>query len=225
MDTNHRSLGILLVISLMFASLAYAVDPEGAQIASSQDLGRFPTPSADDIDLTAGNITYVDLVSNMTTLRWTGLYGNATGGIKLGDSDGDVMYSWTGIGNLIYMCEVVPTWSTLADADLTAVAAAYGFIGGAAADNYTNTFSNTPENIGSNIFSLSSDFAVTLSSAATTWKTYSLTDGANIVFTGKVSTAGTSYNGETADYQLIVPEDGTNGDEDPTNWLLFLELV
>lgn len=224
MNRNIRTLGILLVISLLFAAQIFAAEPEGAQIVSSDDLGSFPTPSADDVDLQAGNITLVNLVSNMSTLRWTGIYGNASGGIKLGDSDGDVMYSWTGLGNLIYISEAVPTWSTLVDADVTAVATAYSFIGGSAADNYTNTFSHAPESIGSNIFTLNSDYAVTLS-GSTTWKTYSLTDGTNVVFTGKVSNAGLSYNGQVVDYQMIVPEDGTGGDETPTNWMLFLELV
>jgi hypothetical protein len=225
MNRSICVIGILLAIVILLAAQILAVDPNGAQIYSETNKGRFPTPGPSNIDIQAGNITRVALVSNMTTLRWTGLYGNASGSLKLGDSGGIVMYSWAAQGNLVYLSQTTPTWATLADASAANVDAVYTFVGGSAADNYTNTFSNAPENIGSNIFTLTSDYATTLSGAATTWKTYSLTDGSNIVFTGKVSHSGTAYDGEAVDYQMIIPEDGTGGNEAPTNWRIFIELV
>ncbi len=225
MNRNAGIVVVLLAIIILVSGIALAVDPNGAQIYSTEDKGRFPTPAPSNISIQAGNITKVDLVSNMTTLRWTGLYGNASGSLKLGDTGGVVMYSWSALGNLVYLCESTPTWASLADASPENVATEYTFLDGAAADNYTNTFSNAPEDIGSNLFTISSDYALTLSSGATVWKTYSLTDGSNIVFSGKVSSLGQAYNGEGADYQMIVPEDGTGGDGVATNWRVFIELV
>jgi hypothetical protein len=124
------------------------------------------------------------------------------------------------------MSQNTPTWATLADASAANVDAAYAFVGVPAADNYTNTFTYPPENIGSNLFTITSDYAKTYNSTGgMVWKTYSLTDGTNIVFSGKVNHLGNAYDGETADYQMIIPEDGTGGDVNPTTWRIFIELI
>jgi hypothetical protein len=226
MDHVVRVIAILLSISILFAAFALAAVPNGAQIAGVTDKGRFPVPPPSNISLTAGNITRVTLEANMSTFRWVGLYGNASGTFQLGDSSGNALHSWGNAkGRIVYLCKANPTWASLADANIAQVTADFAFIGGSAADNYTNTFVGASENIGSGIFSLSSDYATTLSGGATTWKTYSLTDGTNIIFTGRVSEDGTAYNGDTADYQMIIPEDGTGGDETATQWKIFLELV
>lgn len=225
MDRRIFHASIVLALMILSAAIAYAATPNGAQIYSTSDMGRFPTPGPDDVDLQAGNITRINLVSNMSTIRWTGLFGNASGSLKLGDSGGIVMYSWTALGNLVYLSEDTPAWATLADASEADVGAVYTFIASSAADNYTNTFSNAPEDIGSNLFTISSDYATSMSNSTTVWKTYSLTDGANIVFAGKVSSGGQAYNGDYVDYQMLIPEDGTGGDETTTNWMLFIELI
>jgi hypothetical protein len=226
MDNTVRIVAILVSISILFAAYALAAVPNGAQISGVSDKGRFPVPPAGNISLTAGNVTRVTLEANMSTFRWVGLYGNASGTFQLGDSSGNALYTWGNAkGRIVYLSRANPTWATLADADIAAVTADFTFIDGSAADNYTNTFVGASENIGSGIFSLSSDYATTLSNGATTWKTYSLTDGTNIIFTGRVSEDGTAYNGDSADYQMIIPEDGTGGDETATEWKIFLELV
>jgi hypothetical protein len=226
MDNTVRFVAILLSISILFAAFALAAVPNGAQISGVADKGRFPVPPAGSINLTAGNVTRITIEANMSTFRWVGLYGNASGTFQLGDSSGNALHSWGNAkGRVVYLSKANPSWSTLADANIAAVTANFTFIGGSAADNYTNTFVGTAENIGSGIFSLTSDYATTLSTGATTWKTYTITDGTNIIFTGRVSEDGTAYNGDTADYQMIIPEDGTGGDETATEWKIFLELV
>jgi hypothetical protein len=225
MDKIFGSVVVLVIISVLAMASALAVVPNGAQVGTSGNNGRFPVPDAGNITVVSGNITMASLEANMSTSRWAGLYGNATGVLNLGDSSSNVMYSWDAVGNIVYASIASPTWASLADANAANVTAAFAFINGALADNYTNTFTGAPESIGSGIFSLSSDYATTRSGGATVWKTYSLTDGTNIVFTGKVSNNGVAYNNQDADYQMIIPEDGTGGDETATAWKLYLELV
>jgi hypothetical protein len=226
MDNTVRFVAILLSISILFAAFALAAVPNGAQVSGVADNGRFPVPPASNISLTAGNVTRITIEANMSTFRWVGLYGNASGTFQLGDSSGNALHSWGDAkGRVVYLCTANPSWASLVDANIGAVTANFTFISGSAADNYTNTFVGTAENIGSGIFSLTSDYATTLSTGATSWKTYTLTDGTNIIFSGRVSEDGTAYNGDIADYQMIIPEDGTGGDETATQWKIFLELV
>jgi len=215
------------LFALVFASLgvAFAAVPGGASITSS-DLGEFPASTAGSIAVTAGHIYNASLDANMSTFRWAGVYGNTTGTIYLGDSASRYMYSWAAEGNLVYMSTAAAvSWTTLADATSTDVTTALPFLA-SGADSYASTFTGVPESIGSNLFTVTSDFAQTYDNTATPiWKTYSLTDGTNLVWAGKVSPAGTSYNGEVADFQMIVPEDGSSAGAGTTTYYVWVELV
>jgi len=174
------------------------------------------------------NIRNANLSTEMSTYRWSGLYGTVEGVIYLGDSNNDTMINWTAEGRVVFASNASSlTWASLADADEATVNAMYTYLAGATdADNYSTTFTEGAENIGSDLYpALTSDFAYTTNNAYTdTWKTYSLTDGDEIVWAGRVIRDGTSYNGETVDYQMIIPEDGTGGTEVATTYYLWAEL-
>ena len=46
----------------------------------------------------------------------------------------------------------------------------------------------------------------------------------NLVWAGEVVAGGTDYEGSTADYQIIIPEDGTAGDQTADTYYLWVEL-
>ncbi|RME31954.1 hypothetical protein D6789_01085 [Candidatus Woesearchaeota archaeon] len=211
--------------------MALAAEPGESDVTTSHDHGEFLYTTTDSISLESGNISEASLESNMSTYRWTGLYGNVTGNIVLGDSNSNQLFAWTAQGRVVYASELATiNWANLADADWAATETDYTFLNvSGSADDYNNTFAGAAENIGSLIFTtLTSDYATTLSSGSTTWKTYSLTDasgGTDIIFAGRVVQSGTTYNGETADFQMILPEDGTANDNTPTTFNLWVELV
>ncbi len=219
-----KTMMVALIVTLVSMYAVYAAEPGGATVTSSQDLGEFSAGSAGTVSIEAGNVTQANLEANMSTYRWSGLLGNVSGSIQLGDGSSNVLFTWTGSGRLVYASEASPTWGSLADASQANVEGVYTHLA-TGSDNYSLTFTGGSESIGSGIFTLSSDFATTLSSGATTWKTYSLWDTTNVVFAGRVESAGTSYSGTTVDYQMIIPEDGTAGDTTATTWNLYAELV
>ena len=213
----------LLTVGLLLVSAAFAADPGEATITGTASVGSFSTTSADTVDLTSGNIYTSNLTTSQATFRWSGLFGNVSGNIILGDSDSDILYQWAASGNLVYASTAgAPVWSTLADATVAEMPV-YLTTG---SDNYTGTFTGASESIGSNIFGgvTDSDFATTLSSGATTWKTYSLWDATNLVFAGKVVEDGTAFDASTVDFQMIIPEDGTAGDASASTYNLWVEL-
>ncbi len=87
---------ILLVLCLMTVSVALAATtPEGPgtfeQIRYTQ---RSPT-SADQLNVTAGNITVVNVTGETVTQSWAGVVGNVTGTITLDDGNGETLYDWS----------------------------------------------------------------------------------------------------------------------------------
>lgn len=226
-----RGILVTMIALSLLLSVAYvqAAAPSGATLVYQNDLGELPAAAPGSTDIESGNITMVSLDTNVSTYRWAGILGNVSGNIVLGDALSNQMYTWVGEGRLIYASTAGSlTWTSLADADQATVEAAETYIATAqGADNYAATFTGASENIGSGIFSsITSDYASTDDNTATpTWKTYSLTDGSNLVWAGLVSAAGTAYNAETIDFQMIVPEDGTAGNIAATAYNLWVELV
>jgi hypothetical protein len=221
---------IAMVATLILSvGVASANEPAGATVSYEAMRAPLPVPDADPVTVQAGNITVANLDTEMSTLRWAGVFGNTTGSIILGDSDNNRLYEWTAEGNLVYFANAAVDWTALADANQAAVEAEFGWVAGTLSDNYLATFNNTvPEDIGSNIFTLSSDFAETISTGGTAWKTYSLTDGSAFVFAGLVDPLNEAYDGTPADFQVILPNNGTDtngGAGAPETWDVYLELV
>jgi len=232
MDKSIRGLLILLAVGLMLVGVASANVPSSAQVNQAQNLGRYVAGIANNsnVSLTSGNITNINISTSMSTFRWAGLFGNASGQLRLADTYGTNMFVWTGNANMVYACKTTnPSWANLVDANAADVEGAFTFLANNtnASDSYARTFTAAAHPINSNIYpALQSDYATTLSSVSTPWWTYSLKDNVpNIVFAGKTVLSGTAYNGDNVNFQMIIPEDGTGGDETSTAWNLFVELV
>lgn len=231
-NRNNVPAIIALVAALVFAvGLVSAAEPNGATIGTTADQGQYNNTAASTIDVDAGNITYADLSTDTSTLKWAGVYGNTSGNIILGDDADNQLYTWTAEGNLVYFANNVGgvDWTNLADVGEAPVEANYTFLTtGNTSDDYSATFLGGSENIGSQIFTtLSSDYAQTLNSSSVAhWKTYSLGDGTNLVFAGKVDPSAAAYDGSSVDYQVILPEDGTGANDGAaTTWSVYVELI
>jgi hypothetical protein len=229
MDKTIRGLLILLAMSVLLMGTALAAAyPSGATISGTTNMGRLPVNTTNAVPLYAGNITRVLLDTSMSTFRWAGLFGNASGTIKLGDNTAAVMFNWAALANMVYASTTAGTvdWATLQDAVRADMTTPFPWINaGGDSDGYNTTFTGGSESIGSNIFTLSSDYAPTLNSTAAFWKTYSLKDDNDkVVFAGKVVQKSQAYNGQTVDFQMIIPENGIEN-EAVANWNLWVELI
>jgi hypothetical protein len=226
MDKTIRGLLILLAMSVLMAGAALAAVPSGATISGKNNEGFLPVnASVDVVNLSAGNITAVNLASTMSTYKWAGLYGNASGSLRLGSAAAFVMYTWAARSNMIYAATATPNWVTLATSGQSGVEGNYTFLTGQGTDGYNTTFIGAPELINSNIFPITAPYASTLSYGGLAWKTYALGDRTNVVFAGKVQQNNPAFNGKSADFQMIIPENGATGQETATPWNLWLELI
>jgi len=213
---------IAIAIIITSSSYVYAAEPSGASISGETDLGQYEImpPSSTSI-IESGNITGANLRANMSTYRWAGLTGNVTGLIVLADASNISMFTWTASGRVVFASnESSITWSSLENASSSVMPT---YIATAANDNYTNTFTGSGA-LDSDMFTITAERATTTSGGATIWYTYALNATEGLVWAGEVEEDGTDYSGKIADYQMIIPEDGTGGDETSNTYYLWVEL-
>ncbi len=216
-------------------SLSYYVsattDPGGAQIMDHGE-NSYVERTADSVDVHAGAIRNADLYAQMSTYRWAGLFGNVSGKIVLASGSGlsaDKMFEWAANGSIVFASEGNSiNWISLRGANETEMLSNYSFLG-TGADNYNVTFiyNDTLETNTVAGGEIDANYALTKDNETTDyWKTFALTDGNYIVFAGVVDSDGhPSYNGTLSQFQMILPEDGTNGDVTATAYNIWVELV
>lgn len=232
MNNNQiKTIRIFISVSftlLLLMSVAFSAVPGGANVTLQTDRGSFPLPSPDAVNVTAGNITLLNLSSTQQTFRWVGLYGNVSGEIKLGNSQSNVLYSWTAIGKYVYASTASSiSWTTVNISNLTGILTAFPYLDNGS-DNYTLTF-DTTGTIDSEILGVIPNVptAVTYNSTGSPiWPTYSLMDGTNVLFATQVNASGNNaFSNETVNYQMIIPENGLGQNTLPTEYYLWVELV
>jgi len=229
MRNSLKALIAAFAIVALSAQVYAATEPTGAVVTGATDYGQYDQGSAGSITIIeSGNISGANLGANMSTYRWAGLTGNTSGDIILADAQNDTMYTWTAEGRVVYVCnDSSPSWATLSNATIAEVVAGASWAAGTDndADRWNNTFTGAGVSLPSDIFTLTALRAQTQSSGATNWYTYSLEDGSGVlVWAGEISADGTDYQGKIADYQMIIPEDGTSGDESPSTFYVWVEL-
>lgn len=225
MTLKKSILAFLLILTVLPIFPALAGTPAGTSPTATSK-GSFPSPAPTSVTIATGTIYSANLNGQHSTYRWAGIYGNVTGTIVLGDSNSDIMYQWTAVGKYVYLDDdSTVSWSNLAAATCTDVENVYSFLVGAS-DDCANTFNGTssfnsgliPLNIASTIA------ASTLNNASTAvWDTLALKDTSNndVVFVGVAQNpAAYAYNGDLANYQVIIPENSNAG----TQWNIWIEL-
>jgi len=227
-----RAMLLVVLLGVMLAtSYVVAAEPGGAGVESSTDKGEFPAPSPGSVSVESGNIYEVNISTNQSTYHWTGVYGNATGKLVLGDSSGDKMYEWTAVAKYVYFDDDSSiNWGSLASVTCSDVEGVYGYLAGAS-DSCSNTFTAT-RNYDSDVTSDSVANAIAAQTyddnGAAYWYTIAVGDGgtSDIVFVGETTGSSThgAYNGVQANYQVILPEDGGDGDTTAATYYIWIEL-
>lgn len=227
-----KSIAVLaMVASLILAVGAAAAqnEPAGTSISEGATLDEYFNTSANTIDLDGGNVTEANLSAEQSTDNWAGLYGNATGNLVLGaGDDGSVLYNWDAEAQNVFAASGSVEWVNLSDSNATNVNNYYSL--GDTSDNATETLTESGS-IDLDGTTYNGDAVSTndgTDSAA--WETVALEDnssetrqnGADLpVFAGIVGQSTSAFNGEVADYQLMLPADDS---ADAETYNMYLEL-
>lgn len=225
---------LVATILLAFGSIGFAAVPGGATVQSVANYTYTP-PSAGTHGVKAGEIHLLNLTTQMSTYHWAGIYGNATGKLVLASgnpNDGyKYMYNWTARATyVIFDNSTISTWSFQA-ADCGDVIGEHSFVGPDDAtgpsDRCGTTFNNTGNVNFKSIQPVSNTiYALTYNSTgAAVWKTFAVKKVDNdVAFVAEVvNPAAKAYNGDDANFQAILPENGENNDQ-ATTYYIWIEL-
>jgi len=243
-------IGFLAILSLMTV-LVWAADyPYGVRsidnVSSSRpNLSSYP-PATTWAE--AGNVSHINLTAIATTKAWQGYYGEITGVLTLENSDGYVFYNWStnepkgeiyaSINNTVDWANIVCFHHDGSNGNFD-VDAAEGWFGieDDDEDGINETFTDALDD---NFFVGSVNISTTGTCVATNtyvlgsqqvngdFENILLTDQDVLVFTTIIenneadnSTDVVGFDGNTHDFQMLVAEDGHDGQEDNTTTYYF----
>lgn len=220
---NFKNILALFGVVLFGAGLVMAIS--GASVIGSEvERGRWAGLTAGSAATEGGNISGVNINGTTLTDRWASYYGNVSGDILLTDSAGTnnvYVWAWTPAdGGEVCLSDASGfAWSSAAVTTAAAVDTDMGFASGAdqAADTYTDASVSITFN---GLATITSTGTALMGSSS--FDNVAVTDSTNFAYCTDIDTAGTNYNGESANYEVMVPTpDGASG---PITYYFFAEL-
>lgn len=150
-----HSLFICGAILVFLSWSVLAIEPNGATVSVGLS-ESMPSGAAGNTSAMAGNITEIVIYSGATVSRsWQGYYGNVTGGLRLADAAGEVLYNWSLVsseGEVYASTNFSITWPNIQCFNFTAT------------NNYSSESGNggTTNLYGTNVTTLESQYGIGL---------------------------------------------------------------
>lgn len=232
-------LGLLAFLLVGAAGLVLAVPTPPTNVYPLASSSRqLPDVSTTFIDAVGGNVTEINIDALTITKSWQGYYGNVTGNIHLDDAGNNSFYVWgnaTTLSGEIYASRnSTIQWMTINCSTGAQRAAEETYLTQSPSDgdSVTNTFNwtNHPsflvgmQNITSDSC-FSTNIYVNGSAQNASFYQMLLADTySNIVYTTLIEDDQYAYNGQRADFQLIVGESEKPGNLGPSTYYFFVEI-
>jgi len=224
---------LLLAVAFACALPAYQ---SGASVNVSSNATTTEIPSLLS-NLTAEAVYALNLSGFTQTSLWAAVYGSVTGNVTLASNDSSTRYeliSWTAGGaGYVYATNSssAPSWASIVPTPWTGSQLdSYLGFDSAWSDNANRTFAynNSLLTVGTKTISAGTGSNTAAKSEnysnATVWETVALNDTTTTpVFTCLLQSNQTAYNGETADFQLLLPNN-QKVDGPATVYYFYLEL-
>lgn len=250
---KHLEMWLLLAMMLISsASIALAAaQPEGPTTLTVEATSRRTAVTSPTITALAGNVTQLTVAGTTVTQTWQGYYGNVTGTITLDDANNNTMYDWSLASpeGEIYAANATVDWtsgnvkcydlnmSDTGDSSFVTLAeleAHYGL----ATDDIDGIDETFPEGTGYDTFYVGEYL---IDATCPTTQTYNgsevksassfqevmLYDNTSdmMVWTGIIEeTEPVGFNDLRWDFQMLVGENGHNGNTATTTYYFYVEL-
>ncbi len=211
---------------VLLSGMAFAIS--GAAVGTEVERGKWSGNTSGNVTTEGGNVSGVNVSAGVSTEKWASFYGDVVGSIVLADSSAAQVYSWTWAttdgGEVCVARDSAFDFSSLQLTTGGDVDTAYAYTT-TDADSGTSTLtescSATLDDVGSAVTSN----GVTLDSG---FQTCAFDDGTStpttneLAFCVDINGTGVNYNGEAADYEIMVPTG--NGPSDTALYYFFVEL-
>jgi hypothetical protein len=229
----------LILVMVLLASFQYVlaepVSPSGLAVISSTTRS---VSGISNVSAQGGNVTQVNIDALTVTRTWQGYFGNVTGNIHLDDASNNSFYIWGNAtslsGEVFASRNSSPQWSSINCTNGSQRSREETYLGVAATDgdSVTNTFNRTTHpsfNVGLRPIlqnsCLSTNAFVNGANQTTRFYQVLLSDVNNqTIYTTLLENDQTAYNGQTADFQLLVGENEHDGSSGSTSYYFFVEI-
>jgi hypothetical protein len=233
-------LAFLIVVALAAAVYAAPTGPDEITIGRSE---RMQPKQGAIVPATAGNVTELNINATSVTKSWQGYYGNVTGVLTLDDALNRSMYEWFDAspqGEIYASPSQVANWQVvkcfnysayLPEINLTGLEESLGIRPGDA-DGVNETFSSDFTGsfwVGNKLIDATSSCHaaftyVNAQSQAADFVEVLLTQGTSVIYAAILEDNANGFDSRPHDFQMLVGEDGHNGDTSPTNYYFYVEL-
>lgn len=234
---DFRVILVGAVLALLILSLSFLVAaPEGA---SSIDITSNQTKVAESgtqVNVSGGYLAAINITANVQNTKWKAFLGWVNGKFTLDDASGSTIYDWSlsVTSGRVYATRDSSTlsWGTIGCADNTDLENENTALSHTSlSDNITATFSDTTHNtffVGAT--NIPSDTCPTLNtyqnnvSQDTDFEEMVLHDGTSIIYATIMENSQVGFDGNTYDFQMLVPEDGSSSWSGLTPYYLYVEI-
>lgn len=219
MEFNIKKIIIGILTAISCTGVIFAVDGVGGATTTVGSSGTLTAVTAQTATAIGGNVTNVDVETNLSTLKWQGFYGNVSGQVSLG-SGSDIFYNF---GSAEFQTLYVTTgtdtvWTSLVAGTTASVDTLWNFGVASDVDQSVDIFTTTAGTFGG-VASVPNatigNFGMgVLNDGATAAKT-------DIVFASNINNAGAvGFYGNTYNYQIMVPVETTT----PETYYFYVSL-
>ncbi|MCK4997006.1 hypothetical protein KAS08_01765 [Candidatus Pacearchaeota archaeon] len=220
---------ITLVYIFAFAFLVRA-DPTGPDsIVRGTNETWSGSTSGEMVNISGGYIAKMNITSTQQNSRWKAFLGNVVGKFTLNDGSGATIYDWSSAsvaGEVLASRNSTSIdWSSIGCASTANMEAENTALGHFGSDNITATFNKTGGNYqiagqAANNCPATNPY-VNNNTQDTAFQEIVLSVGGDIVYAANINATATGYDGNTYDFQMIVPEGTAAGN---TPYYLYVEL-
>ena len=231
----------LFVIFALLQAIIYSVSaaPIGPDTLTPVSSSRRAESPALNTTAIAGNVTALEINVTQVTQSWQGYYGNVSGVITLDDANNKSMYSWTDVSPAgeVYAVRTPNSvsWASINCSTLTQISTEETAlnIGATDKDGINETFNKTLSNtfyIGALNMTAGtcqySQFLYENDAPAVNnyFEEVLLHDGTYIVYTAIINQNKAGFDAGAHDFQMLVGEDGHNGNSAVSNYYFYVEL-
>ena len=217
-----------------------AVVPFGASVSELKS-ETAPADGAGSRNALAGNVTELSITGYSTTQSWQGYFGNVSGVIQLADGGDSVMYNWsqaTAEGEVYAVNQTTVSWTSvvcfdfLSTTELNVSLLENDFnINSSDVDGIDETFNlnnHAQFAVGTTSFTSGecNNTKVFDDSGTGAFDEVLLYDNTNDIpiFVSILDDDTTGFDGASHDFEMLVLEDGHNGDSSTTPYYFYVEL-
>jgi len=247
---SKREMNLFLVVLVGVVFLAfllsevYAAEPANPDLVNVTANETKGAGSQQMVNISGGRIATLSINATIQNPRWKGFVGNVLGKFTLDDASGSTLYDWslTVTSGRVYATRNSSSisWDNIKCANSTTLTQEDIAMNhtGSTGDNITATFNATndtagygthdPFYVGGTYISANScpnlNTYVNSGEQYTDFDEVALYDGASIIYAALLEDDAVGFDGNTYDFQMIVPERGLPDWDSSTAYYIYVEL-